>query len=250
MRRGSRIALVVVGIGLVVVAAGIAWLLFSLDRIVAREIESQGEQLTGVPVHVKGVHIDLTGGSGTIRGIRIGNPEGFSPADAIALDSIHVQIDLHSLTGGPVRIPRVEIGQARVRIEVAPDGRSNLDTLRRTIQSRSSSPPASQGGKTEPIRLRVGKLRFAGGQVEALPEGHEDQSRSASLPAIALTDLGGTGGAPPGEIGRQVLLAFTRRVASVEASSQLQAVIRKQVGGGLGEAAGKAAGGLLEKALR
>lgn len=247
MRRRRRAALIVVGIGLVVVAAGIAWLLLSLDRIVAREIESQGERLTGVPVHVKGVHIDLTDGSGTIRGIRIGNPEGFSPADAIALDSIHVKIDLRSLTGGPVRIPRVEIGRAQVRIEFTPDGRSNLETLRRTIQSRPSSPP---GRETEPIRLHVGELRFAGGEIEALPEAHEDESRRVSLPAIALADLGGAGGAPPGEIGKQVLLAFTRRVASVEASQQLESVVRKQVGGKLGEAAGKAAGGLLEGALQ
>ena len=57
-------------------AVAIVWLLGSLDEIVKDQIEVIGSELTGVPVRVGSVDIDVQAGAGQIRRLRIGNPQG------------------------------------------------------------------------------------------------------------------------------------------------------------------------------
>ena len=73
----KRLALVAVTL-LVLGAAGFgAWLVLSIDRIVAREIERAGTEATGTSVKVAGVRVRLKQASGTIHRLRIANPKGF-----------------------------------------------------------------------------------------------------------------------------------------------------------------------------
>ena len=62
---------VVLGAGVVVVvalAAGVYFLLTSLDVIVERAIEHYGSEITGTAVRVASVDISLSSGRGTVRG--------------------------------------------------------------------------------------------------------------------------------------------------------------------------------------
>src|SRR5262245_66584381 len=106
----KRFALAATAIGIVLLAGAAAYLLWSLDARVARAIEAQGTQIFGTPVRVDSVDIELAAGRGTIRGIRVANPEGYSSGDAIRLAAIELAIDARSLREQPFRVTHVRVG--------------------------------------------------------------------------------------------------------------------------------------------
>ena len=73
--------LIGVFVALLLGAGAALWFLSSrLDSLVAGLIEQYGSQIVGTPVRVGSVAIDLRAGRGTIRGLRVANPEGYSGA--------------------------------------------------------------------------------------------------------------------------------------------------------------------------
>lgn len=241
MRLRVPVALLL-GALLVAVVGGIVYLVTSLDGIVKRQIEQQASRLTGTAVTVDGVDIDLAAGSGRIRGLRVANPEGFADAPAFALQEIGLAIDLGSLGDQPLRLSRIDVGAVDVRLELDERGRSNLDALRRHAREASPGDPAESGGSEadEPLRLAIGRLELAGGSIVTQGVHTQGEERTARFPGLSLRDLGGSGGAPPGAIGQQVLVAFTERVVRSAAEQQAKDALGKAVG----DAAGKAAEGL------
>jgi hypothetical protein len=230
------------GLALIAVVGGIVWLVTSLDGIVERQIEAHGTRLLGSAVTVDGVDIDLTAGSGRIRGLRVANPEGFSEATAIALQEIALSLDLATLGTQPLRIERVDVGEVDVRLELDERGRSNVDVLRRHAREASPEPPAAQAGSEpdEPLRLAIGRLEFSGGRILFQGVHTRGEERTSDFPGLSLRDLGGSAGAAPGEIGKQVAIAFTGRVVRSAADRQA----RDALGKAIGDAADEAAEGL------
>jgi hypothetical protein len=240
----KRLILAATAIGIVLVAGVVAWFLWSLDARVARAIEEQGTRIVGTRVRVGSVHIDLAAGKGTIRGLRVANPEGYSATDAIALAQIELAIDARSLREQPFRITQVRVGDSTVNFEVRPDGGSNLEYLTRQIShgSGEKEPPAAKG---EPQRIAIGEFTFAGGEM-SVTRPDVDQPDRVELPDLEMHDLGGARGATGGEIGEQIARAFTRRAIAVATSHQVGRAVRKEVG----DAAGDAAESILRNVLK
>ena len=225
------------------VAAG-AYLLGSLDARVARAIEAQGTEIVGTRVRVDSVDIELAAGRGTIRNVRVANPEGYSDADAISLAEIELEIDARSLGEQPFRITRVRVGDSVVHFELHADGGSNIEQISRHIRGDSDrNEPEPASGK-EPQRLAIGEFAFAGGEIFLEHPGAEAAER-VHLPGLELNDLGGERGATGGEIGEQIARAFTRRVVVATAGHQVGRAVQKE----LGEAAGDAAETILRHVL-
>ena len=240
----KRLALTAIAGGIVLVLGAVAYLVWSLDARVARAIEEEGTRIVGTRVRVDSVDIDLRAGKGTIRGLRVANPEGYSSDDAIALKEIVLAIDARSIGEQPFRVTRVNVGDAVVRFELRSDGGSNIEHFRRHISQGSESPP-EPGPAGESQRFAVGEFAFAGGEVFIAQPGAPNPER-AHLPDLELHDLGGEQGASGGEIGEQIARAFTRRVLAVTASHQIGRAVEKELGG----AAGEAAEGILRNVLK
>lgn len=237
----KRIAFAAIAIGIALLVGAGAYLAWSLDARVARAIEEQGTRIVGTRVHVDSVDIELAAGKGTIRGVRIANPEGFSAADAISLAEIELVIDARSLREQPFRITKVRVGDSVVNFEISEDGASNLERITRHVArspGERGSEPAPHG---EPTRLAIGEFAFAGGEIFLARPGALDPER-VHLPDLALHDLGGANGATGGEIGEQIARAFTRRVIAATAGHQLGRAVEKELG--------EAAGGVAESILR
>ena len=123
--------ILIAGLAALILAAGAAiWFVYSrLDSLVASAIETHGTEIVGAPVRVGSVNIDLTGGRGTIRGLRIGNPDGFSRGDALRLGEIRLDLDAGSVTETPIVINELRIAEPVARFEVDARGRSNFARL-------------------------------------------------------------------------------------------------------------------------
>ena len=236
------------------VGATIWFGLSQLDGLVADAIETQGSEISGVPVRVGSVKIELAEGRGTISGLRVGNPEGFSAGDAFTLGEITVDIDPASITSSPVVIDALTVNAPKALFEMDARGRSNFDVIRENVERYSDSDASDSSGtgsgsgdgeeSSEEVRLAIRKFRFEDGRVITnVSAVHEDAGQQElDLPPIALNDVGGRQGVTPSELGSTALDAFTKSVVGSVAKNEARKALEK-----FGGEAGKAAGELLDK---
>lgn len=243
--------LIVGGVVLVAVVVLAVWYVLSnLNSLVASAIEKEGTHVAGVPVHVGSVSIDLRAGRGTIRGLRVANPEGFSRGDAFSLGEITLQLDTTRLGSTPLVVQRVLIKKPVARYEVNARGESNFGVLKSHVEQASASKgeqkPKPAGGK--PLKLVIRNFTFEQGSVHADFSALDAKQPplEAELPRLHRSNLGAPSGATPDRIGRDVLTAFTGTVVKTVAADQAARELERKVGG----EAGKTAGGLLKKVLQ
>ncbi|MBW2474447.1 MAG: AsmA family protein [Deltaproteobacteria bacterium] len=197
---------------LITIGFGVYSLLSNLDSLVKSAIETYGSEATQTSVRVDNVKIVLQDGSGAIRGLTIGNPNGFATPNAFSLGEIATQIDLKSLSEEVPVIEHITIRAPEVFFELNEKGQNNLDKLKSNLQSgasTSSSSSSAKSGGSEP-KLIIRKLIFSGGNIYArvVPT---DKDYELKLPNIQMNDLGGKTGATPSQIASQALKVLTDR---------------------------------------
>jgi hypothetical protein len=222
--------------------AGVWWVLSSLNSLVANAIESHGSRLTGTHVAVDGVDIELGASRGAIDGMTIANPKGFSNEDAVSLGHASIRIDPGSVRSDPIGIESVTIGAPRLLVELDERGNANVQVLERHIASQRGADQAADAR-----RMRIDTFRFEEGRVivDATALGGERTERA--LPAVQLTNLGGTEGLYAPEIGREVLVALLDRASREAATDALRERLRDEFedqGGDVGKAVGDLLGSL------
>jgi hypothetical protein len=235
--------IMIIGAVLVVVAVAalIFYLLSNLNTLVAAAIEKNGSEVTDTSVRVSEVDIALREGRGSIRGLRVASPEGFRASDAFELGDITVDIDVASVRDDPIVIDEIRIQMPVVKAEVAKNGTSNIDELRKQVQAHSTG--SAQGTQGDQKNLRIKRFLFEKGRIELDATALGVERQTVDLPEIRLTDVGGANGAPPDEIAKIVLTAVAKQVASEIARSEANRLIQDQ----LGESLSDKAGGLLKK---
>ena len=218
--RALRISLAAVAVLLVAIA--LLWTC-SIDRWLAGAIEEYGSEALGTKVSVDAVRLETAEGRGTIRGLRVAQPEGFGSGDAIAVDEILLDLDAASLVSGEVIvIEHVRVVAPRVSYVVRKDRTSNLTALQANLERADSEPePAPVGSEEQEMRLRILLLEIEQGQIDgdlsALGLGHAN----VPLSAVRHRNLGGPRGAPPGEIATAVGSQFVADVLAGIARSTI-----------------------------
>lgn len=123
---------------ILIAAVGALILSFSLDGIVKSNIESTTSEMLDTSVEVNDVSISILDGEGTIDGITIHNPEGFSDRPAIQLKQIHMKIDLSSLLSDTMIVEELRIQQPELYVEQSASG-NNLNALNQELQTQPPS---------------------------------------------------------------------------------------------------------------
>lgn len=237
-------ALVVVLV--VAIGGGLYYLYSNMDSIVKTAIESVGGDATQTKVSVKNVKLSPTSGEGTISGLIVGNPKGFSTPESVSLGSVAVKIDTSGITvfppsvKFPVLVKEVTINAPSITYERG-TSTGNLETIQQSVskyagmdQAKPAAKPAA-GGKDEP-KFIIENLYVRDGKIAISHSALQGKTLSSGLPTIHLKDIGkDKGGASPAEIADKVLGAITQqasRIASVDldkALGQLKGLADKQL---------------------
>jgi hypothetical protein len=236
--------LIFAAIALVVLAVVVVFLLSNLNLLVAKAIEKHGSDVTQTSVRVSGVEIKLRDGRGSIKGLRVGSPDGYKARTAFSLEDIVLDIDIQSVREDPVVIDEIRIQAPVINAEISKTGASNIDELRKRVQAYSARSAGAGGQSGKPARrLRIQRFVFEKGLVEVDASALGLEKRTIELPEIRLENVGGTSGAPPDEIGRIILTAVAKNVTSEIAGSELDHLIEQKLGGSITDKAK----GFLEK---
>lgn len=142
---------------------------------------------------LKSLYLNLFGGSVTIRGLEIAQPEGFGDGDFLTLGKAKVNLSLSSLLIGRIKVSSVRVADLAVTVVNNTNGVMNVTMLAPPSEAPVEE-PAVEETPVEPSNLavRVGKIR-----VDRLAFTFLDQSKSDSKPVeinlrkadLALNDL-------------------------------------------------------------
>jgi hypothetical protein len=187
-------ALVILIVLLAIVAGGAFLAYHSLDVIVKVALEHYAPDIAGVSVKVGDVKISPRDGRGSVKGVEIGNPPGFSAPRAARLGEIAVAIDPDTATGPIVLIHDITIDAPLITYERGNQG-TNLDVIQRNIDGYVKRAGGPSDGKTpsgNTIRHRfiVERLAIRGAKVTMTNPRLKGQGVTFDLPDIELRDIG------------------------------------------------------------
>jgi hypothetical protein len=225
MKKTLVIGGAVVGLLVLVVAGVMIFVVSNLDGLVKKAIETVGSEVTGVKVAVSDVKISLTEGKGVIKGLSVGNPQGFKADSAFKLGEITLAIDTGSVTKDPVVIKEILVGSPEVTYEMAAGG-SNVDAIQKNVAAFTAKSGGGSGGQAKPAekdakagpKLVIDRLAVTGGKVN-LATPIPGAQASGKLGDITLTGIGrDKGGASPAQVAQQFLDALTKSAVKAAGS--------------------------------
>lgn len=196
----------------------------SVDRAVESALESYGSEALGTRVSVASVTIRLGQGKGTIRGLRIDQPEGFGGGAAAFFDEITVDIGIDSLVSGdPYVVELARVAAPEVVYVVGQDRRSNLSVLQANLARYADSGEADEtpDGEATDLRVRIDRLEIERGVIEGDLTGVGLGRTTAKLPSMRFDHLGGSRGAAPGEIASIIGVRFMAQTVSAVTNSAI-----------------------------
>ncbi len=231
--------LLYIGGGLaVLVLAGYIGMTFFLGSVVTAGVNSFAPKLTQTKVTLADAKISPLTGSGTLSGLVVGNPAGWSDNNICSLGKIHVAVAPFSLLGDHIVVNEIDIEAPEFNYETKILS-SNVGALLKNIESAMGGKDAAPQATTksgQPIKFEVKKFRLSNGKVRL---GVGGTGVSLPMPDIELTDLGTKeGGITPD----QLVLAVMKNVTSSIVSATTKAV------GEIGKTTGAAAAAATKKA--
>lgn len=245
---------------IVLVVGGLVYVYVNLDDIVKTTIEKAGTRVTLADVTVDAVSIETTQNTAAIKGLVIGNPEGYKTDHAFSLGNISVRLDGSTLTSDTIRIIEVVVDAPSVTYELG-NGSSNIATIQRNVESfvhRVSGPSGGQGtddsaageDAASGTKIIIDNVYVRNGNVGVSAALLQGKSLSANLPEIHLKDVGKEdNGATPAEVAGEILTAINasvfKAVSNLNVDGLLQGVgdLGKGVVGAVGAVGGAAGTG-------
>jgi hypothetical protein len=228
MKKSLRVIVLVL---LVLVLAAYVTAQFFLGSIVKAGVNKGGPSLTQSKVELQEASISPLSGSGTLTGLSVGNPQGWSDARALYLGKMHFDVAPLSLFREAIVVNDLTIDQPEFAYETHLVS-SNIGDLMKNIEAAvgGKSTPAEKNGPQKKFIVKHFRLQNAkvsiGVGAAAIP---------LTLPPIELTDLGVKEG---GLTASQLTFAVMKEVVPEIIGATTQAA--GKLGGTMGAAAGDA----------
>jgi len=209
MRPGIVIA--VLAVVALVTAVALRFGVRQLNGVVASTVERHGRAVTGTPVRVGRVDLNLAGGRAGFTGLTIDNPSGYDTDYAVRVERADVTLDVASLAGAVPVVEELTLDGALINAEQR-DAASNLTDIQRHATGASSGGDA--GGEQGLIVIE--RFRLTNARVLLTSE-HLAEPEEIVLRQVVVEDIGrGTGGVTYSEAAEAMLepvLAAARAAA-------------------------------------
>jgi hypothetical protein len=176
-------------IGTVILAANIG-------PIIKAGIETVGPKITNTSVTVEAVEVSPTSGAGEIRGLVIGNPEGYKTDSIFRFDRVALKIDLASLKTDKIIIEEINIDAPAVTYEVGL-GNSNVGTLKKRLEAlvagTAEDAPSDEEAGGPGKKLQINNFIVTNGSISVSAKLAGGKKLTLPLTDIHVKDIGGGG---------------------------------------------------------
>jgi uncharacterized protein involved in outer membrane biogenesis len=214
-----------IGLALLIVIAIIVVALF-LDNIVKAGVEKVGPQITKVSISLDEVHIGLLTGSVKVKGLVVGNPDGFKTTNSITVGLAEVGINPVSILSDKIIVRSIRVESPVITFEGGLGG-NNLGKIMDNINgvAQNGGPVSTNtAAKAKPARkFEVDDILITGAKVNGtlvLFGGREVSLPSLPLPDIHLANLGtGPDGITATDLTRAIFQEITTATLKAVSSS-------------------------------
>ena len=213
---------VVVLIVVIVVAIGLF-----LDSGIKKGVETVGPMLTKVDVKLDSVNVSLLSGSGKIKGLVVGNPEGYKTPSSIAVGTAELALKPSSLLSDKIVIHTINLQGPEITFETDFKG-NNLSKILSNLEAATGGTKTNAPAEAKASRkLQVDKFDITGGKIHVSVTTLGGKSATVPLPDIRLADLGqGPDGITAAELTKRVLQEIEK--SAVQAASGAMTDLSKQ----------------------
>jgi len=223
------LGLVILVVLLVLIAVGVTALM--LDSIVKKGVETYGPQFTKVDVKLDSVHIGLLSGSVSVKGLAVGNPEGYTAPHSITAGLISVGVDSGTLLKNKIVVRTIRLESPEITFEGGLM-KNNLTKLMDNVSGTNTSTTAESKSAGPGKTLEVDDLRIIGAKVHVGQGG-----TTVTIPEIHLQDLGkGPEGITAKDLTKQVLSELVKGTVKEVADSGVLKGTEKAAGEAVGKA--------------
>ena len=211
--------LVRIGIGLVVLIILIALgVHFFLDGAVKSGIETLGPKMTKVDVKLDAISISLLSGSGKIKGLVVGNPEGYKTPHSISIGTASLALKPGTLLSDKLVITSINLEAPDITFEGGLSG-NNLSKILANLNENTSGPGGTNVAGATPKeqkkaakKLEVDDFTITGAKLDANISDLGGKTITLPLPTIHLSNLGtGPEGITVTELTKQVISAIEKQ---------------------------------------
>ncbi|MDH3982372.1 MAG: AsmA family protein [Kiritimatiellaceae bacterium] len=258
----KKLLKIILGLLAVLVVALVCLVLFWLGPTVKKSVETVGPKALGTEVTIEKLRIHPLLGTVQLKGLHIGNPEGFTNPSAVALKEFKVIVSLRSLLTDTVVVKEILIDSPEFTYErkLKTD---NIKVLQKNIEAYTAKEEASEAELEQQIeqekaegeqptdkpakKIVIERLALINGKVNAkisaLP------TAPIPLPDIEKTDIGkDDGGTSWAEAGKEISTTIYDAIFGAVSSVGGIAGDALKGAGGSAVDAGKAAGDTVKDA--
>ncbi|MDT8428913.1 MAG: hypothetical protein RQ757_09120 [Pseudomonadales bacterium] len=157
-----------------------------LDSVVKSSIEYVGPQVLGTEVTVDAVSLSPLSGSGSIDGLLVGNPEGFSAPYIFELGNVSLALAVGSVFSDVVEITSITIDSPVITYETQLRT-DNVRTLMAQLSSADASAPAESDQAAAATQVVIRDLQIINPRVNLVAGG---LTAPVPLPDIRLQNIG------------------------------------------------------------
>ncbi len=251
MNKAKRIFWSVVIVLIIAVAVAAVIGITFLDKIVKTGVETLGPQITKVSVKLDDVHIGLLTCSAKIKGLVVGNPDGYKTSEAINIGLMDVGVNPASVLSDKIVVRSIRIDAPQITFEGGLGGNNLSKILDNVNATSTTTTPTATNATTKAVnksgkKIEVDDFLLTNAKVHVSLTDMNGKELTLTLPQIHLTNLGaGTEGLTPAELTRAVLQEIT--TATVKAVSSAASGLGKDAVGIGVDKVKKGIGGLLGK---
>lgn len=203
---------VLLGLGLVGYIIGT----FFLGSIVKSGVNRYGPKLTQTKVELTEANISPLSGQGSLRGLSVDNPKGWSDGRAFYLGNVSIDLEPFSLFGDHIVINEIIIDQPEFTYETRLVS-SNIKDLLKNIEDFTGGGQKATTKTGQPIKLAVKKFRLTNGKATLVVG---QTTLPVLLPPVSLDNLGvNEGGITPDQLVAAVLQQVLRQIATASAQA-------------------------------
>jgi AsmA family len=205
---------ILIGLVVLVILVVLAVGLF-LDGAIKKGVETIGPRIAKVDIKLDSVNLSLLSGSAKIKGLVVGNPEGYKTPNAISVGSTSVSVSPGSLLSDKIIVKSIRVESPEITFEGGLTGnnlKQIMDNVNASVGGGETAAPTETAPKeTKPgKKLQVDDFLITGAKVKVSLKGTDGFAAPVPIPDIHFTNLGdGPDGITPAELTKKVLSEVT-----------------------------------------
>lgn len=189
---------VVVGVivALAVLLVALQLFLTHMTPVVKSAMEYYGPKVTGAPLTLEKVSFSLVAMRFEMKGLVLGNPEGYKTPSAVEVGRVYVKVKPLSLFTDTIRVQQILVEDPAITYEVGL-GNSNIGTILENVDKFSGASeaqpeeeavaqPESEGGK----KVVIDEVKVSGGKIRLSAKLLMGVAAPIPLPTVTLHDIG------------------------------------------------------------